>query len=75
MFCIVDNKDYISQTERLIKENCEILKLKYYKDGLEIKDSEFGTSPGLYHIEILNMDEIKNKDDFYKIDYKIICLC
>lgn len=71
----IDNKDYISQSERLIKENYDILKLKYFKDGLEIKESEFGNSPGLYHIEILNMDDIKNKDDFYKIDYKIICLC
>lgn len=75
LFNIVDNKDYIPQAERLIKENYDILKFKYYKDGLEIKDSEFGNSPGLCHIEILNMDEIKNKDEFYSIDYKIICLC
>lgn len=75
LFERIDNKDYIPQAERLIKENYDILKLKYYKDGLEIKKSEFGNSPGLYHIEILNMDDIKNKDDFYKIDYKIICLC
>lgn len=75
LFKSIDNKDYIPQAERLTKENYDILKLKYYKDGLEIKESEFGTSSGLYHIEILNMDDIKNKDDFYKIDYKIICLC
>ena len=75
LFKSIDNKDYIPQAERLIKENYDILKLKYYKDGLEIEKSEFGNSPGLYHIEILNMDDIKNKDDFYKIDYKIICLC
>ncbi len=71
----IENKDYIPQAERLIKENYDILKFKYFKDGLEIQQSEFGTSPGLYHIEIFNKDEIKNKDEFYSIDYKIICLC
>ena len=47
LFKRIDNKDYKKESERLIKENYEILKLKYCKD----------------------------KDDFYKIDYKIICLC
>lgn len=75
LFKKIENKDYIPQAERLIKENYDILKFKYFKDGQEIQKPDFGTSPGLYHIEIFNKDEIKNKDDFYSIDYKIICLC
>jgi hypothetical protein len=47
---------------------------KYYKDGLEINETEFGISPGLYHIEILNKGDFNNAD-FYSIDYKFICLC
>lgn len=69
------SEDYIIQAEKMINEYYNKMKLKYYKDGLEIKESEFGNSPGLYHIEILNMNEFKNKADFYRIDYKIICLC
>lgn len=75
LFKEIENKDYIAQAKRLIENNYNILKFKYYKDGLEIKESEFGNSPGLYHIEIFNKDEIKNKDEFYSIDYKIICMC
>lgn len=68
-------EDYIVQTENLIKEYYNKMELKYFKDGLEIKETEFGNSPGLYHIELLNKDDFKNKPDFYRIDYKIICLC
>jgi hypothetical protein len=81
LFGSIDNKDYIPQAERLIKKYYDILKLKYYKDGVEINESEFGNSPGLYHIELLNKDElvnendVKNNTEFYSIDYKIICLC
>lgn len=72
---VIDNKDYKSKAETLINEYYNKMKLKYYKDGLEIKESEFGISPGLYHIELLNENDFKNKADFYRIDYKIICLC
>jgi len=70
-----ENKDYKKEAEKMINEYYNKMKLKYYKDGLEINETEFGTSPGLYHIEILNKDEFKNKADFYRIDYKIICEC
>ncbi len=70
-----ENKDYVKESEKMVNEYYNKMKLKYYKDGLEISESEFGTSPGLYHIELLNKDEFKNKGDFYRIDYKIICLC
>lgn len=70
-----ENKDYILESEKLINEYFDKMKLKYYKDGLEISESEFRTSPGLYHIELLNKDEFKDKADFYRINYKIICLC
>ena len=74
-FKVIDVKDYKSKAENLINEYYNKMKLKYYKDGLEIKESEFGTSPGLYHIELLNEDEFKNKADFYRIDRKFICEC
>ena len=70
-----ENKDYVIESEKLVNEYYNKMKLKYYKDGLEISKTEFGTSPGVYHIELLNKDEFKNKGDFYRIDYKIICLC
>ena len=70
-----ENKDYKKEAEKMVNEYYNKMKLKYYKDGLEISESEFGTSPGLYHIELLNKDDFKNKGDFYGIDYKIICLC
>lgn len=70
-----ENKDYKTVAEKMVNEYYNKMKLKYYKDGLEINESEFGTSPGLYHIELLNKDDFKNKGDFYRIDCKIICLC
>jgi hypothetical protein len=70
----LEYEDYILQAERLIKECYNNFKFKYYKDGLKINETEFGTSPGLYHIEILNKDDFNNAD-FYSIDYKIICEC
>lgn len=70
-----ENKDYKKEAENMINEYYNKMKLKYYKDGLEISETEFGNSPGLYHIELLNKDDFKNKADFYRIDYKIICLC
>lgn len=75
----IDNKDYKAEAERLIKKYYNKMKFKYYKDGLEISKAEFGTSPGLYHIELLNKDELVNENDFknntefHSIDYKIIC--
>ena len=75
LFKFVDNKDYKSESERIINECYNNLKLKYYKDGLEISESEFGTSPGLYHIEPLNRDELSKNKNFCDVDYKIICEC
>lgn len=68
-------KDLAAAAKRLINECYDLMKLKYYKDGLEIKESEFGNSPGLYHIELLNKDELSKNKNFYDIDYKIICEC
>lgn len=68
-------KDLATAAKRLINECYDTMKLKYYKDGLEIKESDFGKSPGLYHIELLNRDELSKNKNFYDIDYKIICLC
>lgn len=67
-------ENYKKESERLIKECYNNFKFKYYKDGLEINETEFGTSPGLYHIEVLNKDDFKNKADYYSIEYKFICL-
>lgn len=75
LFKFVDNKDYKSESERIINECYNNLKLKYYKDGLEISESEFGTSPGLYHIELLNRDELSKNKNFCDVEYKIICEC
>jgi hypothetical protein len=71
----LENKDYKAEAKRLINECYLKLKFKYYKDGLEINETEFGTMPGSYHIELLNISDIKNLDDFYSINYKIICEC
>lgn len=75
LFNKIENENYKSESKRLINECYNILKLKYYKDGSEISESEFGNSSGLYHIELLNKNDIKSKDDFNSIDYKIICEC
>lgn len=69
----LEHEDYVAEAQRLIKENYDILKLKYYKDGLEVSESEFGNSPGIYHIKLLNENEIKNIDDFHSVDYRILC--
>lgn len=71
----LEYENYKKEAERLIKECYNNFKFKYYKDGLEIDETEFGTSPGLYHIEVLNKDEFKNKTDYYSIEYKFICEC
>lgn len=68
-------EDYKSEVERLIKEYYNKMKLKYYKNGLEISEKEFGKTPGMYHIDLLNEEELSKNEDFYKIDYKIICKC
>lgn len=71
----LEYEDYRKEAERLIKECYNKFKFKYYKDGLEITEGEFGFSTGLYYIEILNKDEFKNKADYYSINYKFICEC
>lgn len=70
---IVEPEEWKNKTEELIKKYYEPLKMEFYVDGMKIDKSEFGKTTGLYHIELLNKDELKC-DDFYKVDWKIVQL-
>lgn len=69
----VEPEEWKNKAEELIKKYYEPLKMEFYIDGLKIDKSEFGKTTGLYHIELLNKDELAC-DDFYKVDWKIIQL-
>ena len=70
---IVEPEEWKNKSEELIKKYYEPLKMEFYKDGMKIDKSEFGKTTGLYHIELLNKDELEC-NEFYKIDYKIVQL-
>lgn len=73
LFKCVEPEEWKNKAEELIKKYYEPLNMEFYKDGMKIDKSEFGKTTGLYHIELLNKDELEC-DDFYKVDYKIVQL-
>lgn len=70
MFEDLDIENYEEKYNMLLEKIFKKLKFKYYLNGLEIDKDEFGKLPGLYHIKLLNPEDVG--DDLGLFDVKYI---